>query len=68
MDTGNLRFLDEVHSVNLEVEKLKANGVNIIIILSHCGINRDVVLANNCPNVNVIIGGHSHTLLYNGLI
>ncbi|OXU20285.1 hypothetical protein TSAR_016141 [Trichomalopsis sarcophagae] len=65
--TGKLKFLNEVETINLEAKKLKAKGVNIIIVLSHCGINHDKIIANNCPDVDVIVGGHSHILLYNGV-
>ncbi|XP_058806741.1 apyrase-like isoform X2 [Phymastichus coffea] len=64
--TGKLKFLEESKAVNLEARKLKAEGINIIIVLSHCGIERDVALANNCPDIDIIVGGHSHVLLYNG--
>lgn len=39
--TGNLKFTDEVETVRREAEKLNAEGVNIIIVLSHCGIETD---------------------------
>lgn len=61
-----MKFLNEVDTVNLEAQKLKAKGVNVIIVLSHCGIDRDKLIAEKCPDVDVIIGGHSHILLYNG--
>lgn len=39
----------------------------IIIVLSHCGLDVDVEMAKTLgANVNLIVGGHSHTLLYNG--
>uniref|UniRef100_A0A0C9RXV0 apyrase n=2 Tax=Fopius arisanus TaxID=64838 RepID=A0A0C9RXV0_9HYME len=64
--TEKLIFLDEVETVNLEAEKLKREGVDIIIVLSHCGINVDRIMAANCPLIDVIVGGHSHTFLYSG--
>ncbi|XP_015595634.1 apyrase [Cephus cinctus] len=64
--TGKLKFLDEVETVNAEAERLKAQGVKIIIVLSHCGLDVDRVMATRCPNVDVIVGGHSHTFLYSG--
>ncbi|XP_008212356.1 apyrase isoform X1 [Nasonia vitripennis] len=64
--TGKVKFLNEVETINLEARKLKARGVNIILVLSHCGIDRDKIIASNCADVDVIVGGHSHILLYNG--
>ncbi|XP_055549436.1 apyrase-like [Wyeomyia smithii] len=64
--TEDLKFLDEVEAINGEVETLKANGVNIIIVLSHCGIEIDRKIAAQCEDVDIVVGGHSHTFLYNG--
>ncbi|XP_034952449.1 apyrase-like [Chelonus insularis] len=62
-----LIFLDEIETVNLEAQKLKKEGnVDIIIVLSHCGLEIDKKMANHCPLVDVIVGGHSHTFLYSG--
>nr|XP_019551817.2 apyrase-like [Aedes albopictus] len=64
--TERLRFLDEVEAINAEVERLKASGVNIIVVLSHCGITIDKKIAAQCADVDIVVGGHSHTFLYNG--
>jgi 5'-nucleotidase len=40
-------------------------GVNIIIVLSHSGFERDKIIAEECGDyVDVIVGGHSHSFLY----
>ncbi|XP_026671521.1 apyrase isoform X2 [Ceratina calcarata] len=65
-NTGKLKFLDEVETVNEEARKLKSLGVDIIIVLSHCGLPVDRIMAANCPLIDVIVGGHSHTFLYSG--
>lgn len=39
--TGRLKFTDEVEAVKLEAEKLHNNGTDVIIVLSHCGIDID---------------------------
>lgn len=36
---------------------------NIFIALSHLGLDDDIRLADSMPQIDVIIGGHSHTLL-----
>lgn len=46
---------------------MKKRGVNIIIALGHSGYEVDKEIAENCPLVDVVIGGHSNTFLYNGL-
>lgn len=65
--TGKLRFLNEATSVRAEAEVLKNQGVNKIIVISHCGLDRDREIARDGgPDIDIIIGGHSHTLLFNG--
>lgn len=36
---------------------------DVVILLSHCGFEDDMDLAKDNPWVDVIIGGHSHTLI-----
>ncbi|KAF9808321.1 hypothetical protein SFRURICE_008374 [Spodoptera frugiperda] len=65
--TGKLRFTDEVQAVREEAAKLNAQGVDIIIVLSHCGLDIDREIAMHAgPHIDIIVGGHSHTLLFNG--
>lgn len=62
-----MRFHDETESVRAEAEKLKAEGIDIIIVLSHSGLDVDLEIAAHCgPNIDVIVGGHTHTFLYTG--
>ncbi|XP_077977085.1 snake venom 5'-nucleotidase-like isoform X2 [Glandiceps talaboti] len=65
-DTGNLVFNDEVESVRQEVNRLTAKGINKIIALGHAGINMDVRIAEEVDGVDVVVGGHTNTFLYNG--
>jgi len=37
--------------------------VDLIVVLSHQGVENDIKLAKSVPEINVIVGGHSHTLL-----
>lgn len=46
-----------------EVDKLKDQGVNKIIVLSHEGYNADVELAKSVEGIDVILGGHTHDLV-----
>ena len=45
-----------------EVEKLKAQGINKIFLLSHLGHDKNKNIAENIDGIDVIIGGHSHEL------
>lgn len=42
--------------------KLRAE-VNLLIALTHIGHKQDLELAERCPDIDVILGGHSHTVL-----
>lgn len=57
--TGN-NWLDPVKA---EVEKLKAQGINKIVVVSHSGLEYEKALAEAIPDVDVVVGGHSHTRL-----
>ncbi|MBM3285382.1 MAG: bifunctional metallophosphatase/5'-nucleotidase, partial [Candidatus Aminicenantes bacterium] len=39
---------------------LKAQDCDVVICLSHLGASLDMVLADNVPFIDVIVGGHSH--------
>lgn len=67
---GKLAFLDPIESVKEEAEKLKEkDNVDIIVVLSHCGLEVDrLIAAEGGENIDVIVGGHSHSLLYTGNI
>jgi len=41
----------------------RKGGAKLIIVLSHCGLDRDRAIAQRVPGVDVIIGGHSHTVV-----
>lgn len=54
---------DTIKNLQQEVDKLKAQGVNKIILLSHSGYTNDVKLAQQTRGIDVILGGHSHDLI-----
>ncbi|WP_194094295.1 bifunctional metallophosphatase/5'-nucleotidase [Marivivens aquimaris] len=59
----NITFSDPSEAVQGEVDKLTAEGVNKIIVLSHSGYGVDQTVAANTTGVDVIVGGHTNTLL-----
>jgi len=61
----NITFSDPVAAVQGEVDALTAMGVNKIIVLSHSGYGVDQRVAAETTGVDVIVGGHSNTLLSN---
>ncbi|MAY44711.1 MAG: multifunctional 2',3'-cyclic-nucleotide 2'-phosphodiesterase/5'-nucleotidase/3'-nucleotidase [Rhodobacteraceae bacterium] len=61
----NVTFTDPVAAVQGEVDKLTAEGVNKIIVLSHSGYGVDKRVAAETSGVDVIVGGHTNTFLSN---
>ncbi|MBZ9813713.1 bifunctional metallophosphatase/5'-nucleotidase [Mesorhizobium sp. CA7] len=61
----NIAIADDVKSITAEVEKLKAQGINKIIAVTHIGYRRERDVIAKIPGVDVVVGGHSHTLLSN---
>ena len=56
--------LDEtIKLIQNEVNELKKQDINKIILLSHLGIERDKKVATNTDGIDVIVGGHTHELL-----
>jgi len=62
---SNIIFTDPVDAVQFEVDRLTEEGVNKIIVLSHSGYVVDQRVAAETTGVDVIVGGHSNTLLSN---
>ncbi|XP_018800273.1 PREDICTED: apyrase isoform X1 [Bactrocera latifrons] len=66
-NTGNLIFQNESTAIREEAQKLREQGANIIIAITHCGYDVDKLIAQHAADdVDVIVGSHSHTFLYTG--
>lgn len=63
LNIGETVFADPIDTARKYVAYLTAQGVNKIIVLSHLGYNRDCELAALVPGIDIIVGGHSHSLL-----
>lgn len=46
-----------------EVNKLKAQGINKIVILSHEGTKNDIALAKETSGIDIIFAAHTHDLI-----
>lgn len=60
----------QIHNINTtiadvqnEADKLKKQGVNKIILLSHVGFGYDQRIARETEGIDIILGGHSHQLI-----
>jgi len=56
-------FLDEAASAQAEIDALRRQGVDIIVLQTHYGYGADLALARRLSGVDAIVGGDSHTLL-----
>lgn len=63
---GKIQFLDEITSIRAEAQRLLSEGVNILIALGHSGYTKDKQIALEVTEIDLVVGGHSHTFLYNG--
>jgi len=46
------------------VGELKAGGCGLIVALTHIGEDEDRMLARSVEGIDIIVGGHSHTYVY----
>jgi len=63
-----LHFPDFIQLAKDLVVKLRQQGATVIAVLSHLGLEDDRRLAAAVPEIDVIVGAHSHTLLPDGEI
>ncbi|MFP4687748.1 MAG: bifunctional metallophosphatase/5'-nucleotidase [bacterium] len=60
----DLIFFPEVKTARESVARLREKEVDIIIALTHIGLERDLRLAERVEGIDLIVGGHSHDLLW----
>lgn len=56
---------NDVAAISAAVAELKKQGIDKIVALTHVGYPRDMEAIARIPDVDVVVGGHSHTLLSN---
>ena len=72
--TGGTKYLSPIEKGNEYAALLKKKNCDLIICLSHLGYKynsnkiSDLVLAKETENIDVIIGGHTHSFLDNPTI
>lgn len=67
-----LTFADPVATARETVAKLREEGAEVVILLSHMGVTQqadgswrgeDVELVEQVPGIDIVVGGHSHVAL-----
>lgn len=61
----HVTITDDAKAIEAAADQLKARGVDKIIALTHVGYARDMAVIARIPGIDVVVGGHSHTLLSN---
>lgn len=70
-ETASITFEDNVKSIYFEdptelvkpiIKTLRKAKVDMIIALSHIGINNDIEMMKHVEGIDLVLGGHSHTL------
>jgi 5'-nucleotidase len=59
----NVLIGNDVADITAAVAELKKQGVDKIIALTHVGYPRDLAAIAKIPDVDVVVGGHSHSFL-----
>lgn len=57
------KFLSPERVLPPLVRQVRKDGAKLVVVLSHCGFDRDRAIAERVPGVDIIVGGHSHTAL-----
>jgi len=58
----NLEFVDGINEIQKYLDIKKEQNVDLFIVLSHMGIEDDRKIADKYHGIDLIIGGHSHSI------
>jgi 5'-nucleotidase/UDP-sugar diphosphatase len=67
-DTGDVEFGDQHETARQMVDELKEQGADVSVALSHSGVKEDRELAQEVPGIDIIVGGHCHTALFEPIL
>ncbi|MFC1671251.1 bifunctional metallophosphatase/5'-nucleotidase [Spirochaetota bacterium] len=62
---SKIKISNQVNEIISDISILKGKKVDVIILLSHSGFDKDKVIAKRVRGIDIIIGGHSQTFLKN---
>ena len=63
-----LRITDGSRELPVFIERVKEEGADIVILLSHNGFPQDVSLLSNVKGVDVCLSAHTHNRLYEAVM
>lgn len=59
-NVAEVEFQDPVPAVKQYLPRMRNDGAELIVVLSHLGLGGDKSLAKEIDGIDVIVGGHSH--------
>ncbi len=59
-NVADVEFQDPVPAVKRYLPRMRADGAELAVVLSHLGLGGDKLLARAVEGIDVIVGGHSH--------
>lgn len=65
---GDMEFLNQHQTARNKIVDLKEKGADLIIAITHSGVAEDRELAQEVEGIDIIVGGHSHTALFEPII
>lgn len=64
VNADQFSIVDHVTAIRQSFDSLKQSGdPDLLILVSHAGIDVDSTIASAIPDIDLIIGGHSHTVM-----
>ncbi|MCD4786421.1 MAG: bifunctional metallophosphatase/5'-nucleotidase [Candidatus Eremiobacteraeota bacterium] len=60
-DRDKIAFASVEATAKKHIPEMRDDGADLIVVLSHLGIEKDRELAGKVDGIDVIVGGHSHT-------
>ena len=78
INPGAVTFSDPVEAARRTARQLRAEGAEVVICMSHSGVREsktgpvtegeDIDLARAVPEIDIVVGGHTHTFLRTAII
>ncbi len=62
---SSIKIQNQINELKKDIATIKSRGANFIVLLSHSGYENDVELSKALKGIDVIIGGHSQTMIKN---
>lgn len=62
-NVADLTFLDPMQALPEVIGEARRKGASIIVLLTHLGLGEDKKVAATVPGIDIIVGGHTHTVV-----